>query len=149
MNFARFLASPVEDFAAAVRVRNPLLVFQHIQKTAGTSLTRELAMTFPPYKNIHITYTPETVTTDDAMADATNAFLVDHPERRFRSASGHFDPRHIRMLRDAIPYASFFTILREPVARILSDYRYSTSPAHPPHASFLKDFPTIELSSPT
>lgn len=144
MNFARFLAAPLENFATTVRARNPLLVFQHIPKTAGTSLTQEMAMTFPPYKNIHITYTPETVATDDAMADAINAFLPEHPERRFRSASGHFNPPHVRMLRDAIPYASFFTVLRDPVARMVSHYRYSTSPAHPPYEAFLKDFPTIE-----
>ena len=36
------------------------------------------------------------------------------------------------------------TMLRDPAVRMISDYRYQTTPAHPVHREFVERFPTFE-----
>jgi hypothetical protein len=36
------------------------------------------------------------------------------------------------------------TMLRDPVKRVVSDYRYQRTPLHPQHLEFIKTFPTFE-----
>lgn len=146
MNFNRFLSEPVNTFAPKVNRRGHMLAFHHIPKTAGSSLTRELSLTLPPYKNVHVG--PGGYQVEGAKADmmtaAVEGFIAEEPEHRFRSMSGHMRPAHLKMVRDACPHAMFFTVLRDPVARVVSDYRYCTTPKHPPYQDFIAKYPTIE-----
>jgi len=146
MNFTRFLSMPTETFASRFQRDGHMLMFHHIPKTAGSSLTRELSLTLPPYQNIHVGPDGHGVdrTKSDPLAQAVDAFLTEEPTRRFRSASGHLRPKHLQTVREQLPYVSVFTVLRDPVARVISDYRYSSTPKHPPHKEFIAKFPTIE-----
>ncbi len=54
-------------------------------------------------------------------------------DTRCRSFSGHIRRPHIDFIQTELPGTRFFTLLREPVARVVSDYRYCLSPSHPTH----------------
>jgi len=146
MHFNRFLSETVDTYARQFNRRGHMLVFHHIPKTAGSSLTRELSLTLPPYMNVHVG--PGGYQVDGAKADMMTAavenFIAEEPKFRFRSMSGHMRPAHLKMVRDACPHAAFFTVLRDPVARVISDYRYCSTPKHPPYKSFIAKYPTIE-----
>lgn len=106
----------------------------HVPKTAGSSLGTELAALLPPYANIHIDRTDRadrSRTAPERYDDATEAFLAGHAERPFRFASGHLQFRHVKRITEAVPGTRLFTMLREPVARLVSDYLYQRSPMHP------------------
>ncbi|MBC6403714.1 MAG: sulfotransferase family 2 domain-containing protein [Hyphomonadaceae bacterium] len=146
MNFSTFLSLPVETFADKFMKCGRILIFQHIPKTAGSSLAREMRLTLPPYANIHVPAEDyaEHLGEADPMDVATETFLAEESSKQFRSASGHMLARHMKKLREALPYAAVFTVLRDPVARVISDYRYSLTPQYPLHEDFRLRFPVIE-----
>lgn len=112
----------------------PLWLFVHVPKTAGSSLGTELASLVPPYCNIHIDgqdRRDRSRTVPERYDDATEAFLAAHAKKPFRFASGHVQFRHVRRIAEAIPGARLFTMLREPLSRLVSDYLYQRSPMHP------------------
>ncbi|MDO6478367.1 sulfotransferase family 2 domain-containing protein [Shimia thalassica] len=144
MNFEKLLEHPVEKFAKHFRRRDPFVLFQHIPKTAGTSVTQAMREAFPPYYNIFTDGQPP-VRGNDPMVDATERFLTAHDKTPFCSASGHLKPKHLKMIREHIPETRVFTFLREPVDRVISDYNYACSPTHPPHEAFIERYPTIQV----
>ena len=52
--------------------------------------------------------------------------------------------RHVLRIRKTFPKAKVFSFLRDPVERVISDFRYARTPAHPPYRDFIRQFPTIE-----
>jgi hypothetical protein len=118
--------------------------FHHIPKTAGTSLTRELRFSFPPYRNIHFDQYGPNVDRIQGLSDAVDSFLEDHKTRRFRSCSGHLRFQHVRRLREVLPELRAVTFLRDPVDRLISEYRYCRTEAFPEHEAFRKQYPDIE-----
>ena len=123
------------------------IVNLHIPKTAGTSLRDQLR---PYYYSLRVKL-PEQADIEVAK-DYFAAVRVKLQEAEVCLGQldsfflfGHFrfaDLRQVRgpQLRDA----SVFTFLREPVARTVSDYYYSTSPTHPGHRDFLQAFPSLD-----
>jgi hypothetical protein len=126
-----------------------VLVFLHIPKTAGSSLTTDLRRLLPPYLNLAPDYTDTTRPFQEREDEMLRRFLSCARSGALRSASGHYTYRRIRdLLREAQPPAAFtpayVSMLREPVTRVVSDYAYMTSPAHPDHAAAKARFPTLE-----
>lgn len=125
--------------------RQPLWVFVHVPKTAGSSLRAELARRLPPDANITIDHATAAEGGFHAQMDAAvEAFLAAAPEKGIRFASGHILGRHVKRIRTALPGTRFVTLLREPVARVVSDYRHQRSPRHPTHLDFAARVPTLE-----
>jgi hypothetical protein len=120
-----------------------LWLFVHIPKTAGSSLANEIARLRRPYRNIHVDYEDKDTPHEKQMQAAVDAFIRDAQEKRFRSASGHITAQHARQIREAVPNTRLVTVLRDPVARVISDYRYARTPSHPPYQDFIRRFPTI------
>lgn len=144
-SFQTFATGPVSRFAAHFRNVGGVWVFQHIPKTAGSSLTRELAGTFAPYRNIFLRPPLDpNVPPGDALLAEVDRFLEENETRRYASASGHLRERHLNRIRQGIPSMRLFTVLRDPAERLVSDYRYAKTPRHPPHEAFARRFPTIE-----
>ncbi len=123
---------------------NALCLFVHIPKTAGTSLRTELAGVLQPDANIVVDYTDTSRSFHDRMDDAVEMFLADARVSRPRFASGHILARHVNRIRGACPGTRLVTFLRDPVARVISDYRYQRSPRHPVHADFIARVPSLE-----
>lgn len=143
--FQNFSRDPVPKYAAWFHNNGCLWVFHHIPKTAGSSLTHELAMTLAPYRNVFVR--PGAGLEEGraaAFVAAVDAFLEAHKVRHYASVSGHFRQAHLKMIADGAPGAKVFTVLRDPAARLVSDYRYAKTPKHPPHEAFVRRYPTIE-----
>nr|WP_162623688.1 hypothetical protein [Paracoccus saliphilus] len=47
-------------------------------------------------------------------------------------------------LLDAYDDCRVISFLRQPEARVVSDYRYQRTPMHPPYQDFIEEFPTLE-----
>ena len=144
MAFDDFEKSDVESFIERHADPQALWLFLHIPKTAGSSFGSEMAQLLSPYRNIHVNYEDRAQPYYDQLRLAVSRFLVEARQIRYRSASGHVPYTLVdRIVRD-VPRAQVVTILRDPVARIISDYRYQRTPAHPPYLEFIQRYPTIE-----
>ena len=101
------------------------LIFLHIPKTAGTTLNRIIEWQYDP-RSIY--------TVDPYQIRATVQRLRTLPEerrRRLRVVRGHL----IFGVHDCLPQgATYITMLRDPVARVLSSYYFiRRRPLHPLH----------------
>ena len=130
--------------AAAAPGPDGLCLFVHVPKTAGTSLRSELAALLRPEFNIAIDYTDAGRSFQQRMDEAVEAFLADALLVWPRFASGHILPRHTRRICAALPGTRLVTLLRDPVARVVSDYRHQRSPRHPVHAAFTARVPDLD-----
>lgn len=134
-----------QDYLAAERGgAQDLWLFIHLPKTAGSSLQSQFARGLKPAFNIHVDYSQPRTTYAADFGHAVDLFLEAAKFRRFRFASGHIDIGMARRIRDELAPVRIFTFLRHPVARMVSEYRYQRTPAHPPHEEFKRRFPTIE-----
>lgn len=126
-----------------------VLVFLHIPKTAGSSLTTDLNRLLPPYMNLAPDYADTARPLQQGEDEMLARLLARVQEGALRSASGHYTYRRIRSLLRGAPRPgaaapAYVSMLREPVTRVVSDYAYMTSPAHPDHAEAKERFPTLE-----
>ena len=123
---------------------SPLWLFVHVPKTAGSSITAESESILQPSFNIDIDHT-DTSRTYQARFDAAVAdFVTSHAARKYRFCTGHINARHVEMIRAGIPEMRCFTMLRNPMARIVSDYRYQRSPMNTAQAQFIANTPSFE-----
>ena len=145
MNFNKFEETDVARFASQFAHTGILWVFHHIPKTAGSSLTRELNASLPPYRNVFADHLfPEGGNRHDALMESVEAFLKADGKVHYRSASGHLRIPHLKRIQEHFDNAHLFTFLREPADRLISDYRYAKTPKHPVYKEFAERFPTIE-----
>ncbi|MCU0945237.1 MAG: hypothetical protein MUF65_07700 [Rubritepida sp.] len=128
----------------SLRTRGTLWVFQHVPKTAGSSLRGELAASLLPNAHIHLDGTDPTIPYHDRLDRAVAGFVRGIGTTPCRFVSGHIFERHIRAIRAAAPQARVLTYLRDPVARFVSDYRYQRTPMSPGHEAFCRQYPTID-----
>ncbi|MYZ48604.1 sulfotransferase family 2 domain-containing protein [Propylenella binzhouense] len=128
-----------------MRASGELWVFQHIPKTAGSSIAAELSRSnIIRYRNIYIT--PETYLSaarkTDLLETQIEVTFGEVDPQSLDCVSGHFMRRHVETIARHRP-VRLFTYVRDPVERIISEYRYSLTPKHPPHEKFAAQFPTI------
>jgi hypothetical protein len=129
------------------RTRGAFWVFQHVPKTAGSSLREEVVQAlreFRPETNIHLDGTDTSIPWHARMDQAVSGFAGALRVGDYRFASGHLFARHVAALRAARPDARSFTLLRDPVRRFVSDYRYQRSAMNPDHETFRREVPTLE-----
>lgn len=143
MSLSLLLDGAFAAHADALRRDCRLWLFVHVPKTAGSSLGGELARLAPPYHNIHIDHLERSIPGPARFDTAVAAFLdaARSAEQPFRSASGHILHRHMDMICQALPGVRPVTLLRDPLARLISDYRYQRSPMHPLHAEVVAKAP--------
>lgn len=121
---------------------NDRLVHVHIPKTAGSSFRRQIKKHYRmrsvhhdgPY-NDYFGFFRDRLSELRPTLESTTGYVV----------SGHYRFRDlIEPLGSLLPNLTLLTHLREPVERMVSDYFYSISEAHPEHAEVLVEFPTFE-----
>lgn len=143
MSFASFNTASLEEYLAKDASPEALWFFLHIPKTAGTSMSSELDRLRPRYVNVSVDYERSDVSHDVAVRQAAAQFATTQIGSA-RSASGHVPLTTLDEVVGQRPGLRLFTVLRDPVARVVSDYTYQTTPAHPPFEAFKKRFPSIE-----
>jgi len=114
-----------------------------VPKTAGSSFAYEISELRRPYRNIHVDYEDRSTPHEIKLENAVTQFIRDFEKTPFRSCSGHIHMRHVLRIRSAIPRSRIVSLVRNPVERVISDFRYARTPAHPPHKDFIEQFPTI------
>lgn len=144
MSLACLVDADLEGYIAENRGNDHCWFFVHIPKTAGSSFRRELANTLRPNYNVHVDRDPQSEPRRQSIEGATQEFNLRLKERTFRFASGHIPISLLKAHVDTWHEFKLITMLREPALRAVSDYRYQTTPAHPPHRQFIERFPTFE-----
>ncbi len=115
---------------------DPLWVFVHVPKTAGSSLNGELQPILSPNYHIYIDYAgldpSEAAQSYEQLFDnAVDRFIQAAQARRYRFCTGHINAPQLLRIKETLPNVRPVTLLREPVARYVSDYRYQCSSMHP------------------
>jgi hypothetical protein len=134
----------IADYLRAAAFGMAPCIFVHVPKTAGTSLRAELAALLPPDINIHVDYADTSRSFNDRLDDAVARFLQRAGPEAIRFASGHIQGRHVARIAERLPAARFVTLLRDPVARVVSDYHHQCSPRQPGFEAFRKRVPDLE-----
>jgi hypothetical protein len=142
--FGSLESLPLQTFIEQERADDHLWMFLHIPKTAGSSFGAELAKARAPYRNIHINYLDKDIPARKQMDSSIQSFIQELSGKAFRSCSGHFNISQANQIAESFPSTRLMTFLRNPVKRLISDYRYARTPAHPPHLEFIARFPTLE-----
>ncbi|WP_195759829.1 sulfotransferase family 2 domain-containing protein [Paracoccus sp. S-4012] len=143
MRFGDLRRMSLDDYVASAP-RDAFWFFLHIPKTAGSSFSTELSRVVKPYHNIHADAAQRGIGYDAAVNLALDEFLARPDLQGFRSASGHLLHPMTRKMWEHVPGMEMVTFLRDPEARVVSDYRYQRTPMHPGHEAFRQRFPTLE-----
>jgi len=132
-------------YFAALAGADLLWLFVHVPKTAGSSFNAELTPLLKPNHHVLIDYAQTAVKSYHALYDeAVDRFIAEARGVTLRYATGHITGGHVERIKAALPQVRPVTLMRQPVARFISDYRYQRTPMHPGHETFRRDFPTIE-----
>jgi hypothetical protein len=121
-----------------------MLVFLHIPKTAGSSITSDLDRLLAPYRNLEPDYADSSRPFEEREAEALARFAAEARVQRPRSVSGHYELRRLQPLLRGLEPVAFASMVRDPVARVVSDYRYMTSERHPDWREARARYPTLD-----
>jgi hypothetical protein len=143
LGISTFRRTSLREYLAIEEDDGNLWLFIHIPKTAGSSLGAEIASELRPYRNIHVESDDDGDTHSVKLQNAVDRFIADAQTIQFRSASGHLTMQHAIQIRAAFPRTKFVTMLRHPVARVISDFRYQRTPMHPEHKEFIERYATL------
>ena len=138
---ADFFAGQFDAYYAALDKPVPLWLFVHVPKTAGSSLNADISALIKPATHIVVQGPSQRVSREVLFDGAVDDFLQRHAARNFRFVGGHLWARNTAKLRAALPETQCFTMLRDPLARIVSDYRYQRSELNPAHQDFVAKNP--------
>ena len=148
MSFRDLESIGLAEFVRRERAPEALWGFVHIPKTAGVALVAAVNRQRRPYFNIFpAAYEDSPAAYWAAYDDAAERFLRAYPNRDAAGGpgwfSGHLQRRQIDRILTEMPDVKLVTYLREPVARVISDYRYCLTPAHPLRESFVRQYPRL------
>ena len=116
-----------------------LMLFVHVPKTAGMSLGESLSTAFGRFRPVTWPHVEKSFRTQVRQA------LYRQTQRPMRQVvMGHFGWEELQELRRQDLPLKCATVLREPLARFVSNYNYNRSEAHPGHESFRKRFADVE-----
>jgi len=134
MNCFELFKLPLDQYIAEFKARSDrLFVFQHIPKTAGSSVHVELEQIENGFHWLG----------EDTETGSWAHFRMLNERRPFRLLRGHMKSMHLdRLNKDGIPYqtASF---LRDPFQQTVSHFRYCHSDGCPNHEEYRNKYPTL------
>jgi hypothetical protein len=138
-------AGDFEKYFAEAGAGKPLWLFVHVPKTAGSSMEAEISAILKPSTHIEIDYADTSGRTYQVRFDeAVQKFIAAQAEAKFRFATGHILARHLDMIKQGIPDVRLFSTIRNPVSRIISDYRYQRSQMNVAREEFIRTTPDFD-----
>ena len=144
MHMQSLFGGEFQQYFESMLKRNPLWLFVHIPKTAGSSFNGELVPILSPSYHIFVDYSQvEQRSFKDMLDEAVAKFIAAAQAKRYFYATGHILSEHVDHIAASLPDVLPITLLRDPVARFVSDFRYQSSPMHPGHETFRQHHPTI------
>jgi hypothetical protein len=143
MAFDRFDHLSLSQFIASELSPGALWIFVHIPRTAGSSFITEFAELRPNHKYLRVDATEEQLPYAKKMNRTVEQFARELEARAYTGCSGHIKMTHVKRIRSVEPGAKVITLIRNPVDRVVSDFRHARSQAHPPHRDFIQKYPTI------
>jgi hypothetical protein len=149
MKLTDLFAGRFDAYFGAGQADDPLWLFVHVPKTAGSSLNGELQPIMAPNAHIFINYAEldpaEATQSYEYLFDrAVDSFIAKAQAKRYRYCTGHINATQVERIAASVPNVRPVTLLREPVSRYISDYRYQRSSMHPGHEQFRAAYPRIE-----
>lgn len=117
-----------------------IMLFMHIPKTAGMSVGKALQEGFDVF---HPVSWEQTARSFRHKSRAALYARTDGQPRR-QVLMGHFGWPEVMFWKTHELPVKCATIIRDPLARFVSNYRYNCSERHPQHAQFRDRFPTME-----
>ena len=120
-----------------------LWVFVHVPKTAGSSLHAEVGAILSPSANIDIDHTDTSRSYKERFDDSVQRFASSQWHSPARFVTGHINAAQVDMIRAQVPDLRCFTMLRHPVARIVSDYRFQRSAMNQAREDFVARTPSF------
>jgi hypothetical protein len=133
-----------DRYFAETGAGQPLWLFVHVPKTAGSSLTAEASSILQPSFNIDIDHTDTTRTYQVKFEASVQSFVEAQAQQRYRFVTGHINARHVETIRAGVADLRCFTMLRAPIARLISDYHYQRSSMNTAQAQFIANTPSLE-----
>ncbi len=145
MHMQSLFAGKFQAYFESMLRRNPLWLFVHIPKTAGSSFNGELVPILAPSFHIFVDYSQvEQRPFSEMLSEAVDKFIAAARAKRYFYATGHILSEHVDRIVTSLPDVLPITLLRDPVARFVSDFRYQSSTMHPGHEQFRQHHPTID-----
>ena len=158
MDLNDLFAGDFDKYFADAHAGTPLWFFVHVPKTAGSSLNGEMVPSLFPNHHIYIDYSKldpsevgqsyealfdksvdhfiELAQAAAQAADAAGPASGPKGPKRYRYCTGHINAAQLDRIVSEVPDVRPFTLLRDPVKRFVSDFRYQRSPLHPGWGEF-------------
>jgi hypothetical protein len=116
-----------------------VMLFIHIPKTAGVSVGKSFHSAFDEFHGI------QWDNISHSFRQATRAATYNQSRMKKRQVIiGHYGWPEIQIWRNHEMPTKCGTIFRDPVTRMISNYNYNCSSAHPANKTFLEKFPTLD-----
>lgn len=125
---------------------NDIVLFVHLPKTAGMSVGKSLQDAFDKFHGVAW----QDVGKSFRQLTQQACYFRSHTKSR-QVLMGHYGWNEVSLWKDAEMPIKCATVIRDPVARVISNYNYNCSAKHPTNAQFKARHPTIEsfvLSQP-
>lgn len=143
MKFQKLQPQNWDAYVSSHRSFDGMWIFQHVPKTAGSSITAALSAHAAPYTNIAADRQSD-VPIRHQYRELAGSVPLERRDVPMRSVSGHLWKADVDVLLSRSPDARLFTFVREPVRRVISDFRYSRTPAHAQWEKQLAEFPNLD-----
>ena len=121
------------------RASSDTMLFVHIPKTAGMSVGKAMQQAFDHFHGVEW----NNIGPSFRKLARQAAYLQSKGNIR-QVIMGHYGWNELQVWRNQELAIKSGTILRDPVQRMISNFNYNSSDAHPAHQDFIKRYPTIE-----
>ncbi len=118
---------------------NDICLFMHIPKTAGTSVGKALQASFDVFHSVAWTHVGKSF-----RAKTKKALYARTRSAQRQVLMGHFSWIEVQYWKNQELPIKLATIIRDPLARFVSNYNYNCSSSHPLNGQFRERFPNME-----
>lgn len=131
--------SPHRTVPDQFKADSDVVLFVHIPKTAGISVGKTLQDAFDEFRGVDWKEVTPTFRHQVRMA-----LYLQTQEKKRQVIMGHYGWAELLVWKSHELPMKCATVMRDPVARMVSNYNYNCSDAHPEHVTFKERYPTLK-----